>query len=156
MDISLMAAYDENRVIGVNNDIPWKIPSDLKNFKKFTSGHTVIMGRKTYDSIPDRFKPLPKRRNIVLTTNNEWKADGVEVAHNVQEAITICGKDEKVFVIGGEEVYRSFLPMADFLYISHVDVVVRGDAFFPEFDQDLFKINYAEVCKEEKDEFSYT
>ena len=157
MNISMMVACDENNVIGVDNEIPWKIPSDLKNFKKYTSGHTVVMGRKTFESIPKKFRPLPKRRNIVLTTNPNWSEEGVEVAHNMQEAFKMFKPEEEVFVIGGEEVYRMFFPSAKTIYVSHVKTggIYKGHAFFPKIDQDYYKVESSETIQVEKDQFPY-
>lgn len=155
MGIAIIVAYDENNVIGINNEIPWKIPSDLKNFKKITVGGTVIMGRKTYESIG---RPLQKRRNIVLTTNKDWKSDGVEVCHDFFHAMHIIKEDENCFVIGGEAVYEAFLPTANFLYVSHVKTGgnIKGDAFFPRIETDLFfDLIESKNIQESEDEYPY-
>ena len=158
MNISMMVACDENNVIGVDNYIPWKIPSDLKNFKKYTSGKTVVMGRKTFESIPKKFRPLPKRRNIVLTTNKKWSEEGVEVAHNMQEAFKMFKPEEEVFIIGGEEIYSMFFPSAKTIYVSRVQTGGRfvGDAYFPRIDEDEFEVESSEFIELEDDEFPYT
>lgn len=119
------------RVIGRGGDLPWHLPEDLKLFKRTTSGHPILMGRKTYESIG---RPLPKRRNLVLTRDPSWSADGVEVLHEVNEARELIGDDETLFVIGGAEIYRIFLPELDELLVSHVYECHEGDTVFPEFE----------------------
>lgn len=154
MNINIVVAHSKENVIGVNNTIPWKLPSDLKNFKKITSGKIVIMGRKTFESIPDKFKPLPKRRNVVLTRNKDWKYDGVEVVHTVQEAIKLIADDE-TFIIGGEAVYKSFIPFSTCLYISYVDVSLEGDAYFPVLREYNFPAVFSHSFDEEGDQYPY-
>jgi dihydrofolate reductase len=157
MNISIIVAHSEKgNVIGKDGNIPWKIPSDLKNFSKITSGETVIMGRKTYESIPDKYRPLPNRRTIVLTTNNEWEDNGVDVAHNVQEAINLLDETEEAYVIGGEEIYRVFLPFSKLLYVSYVEVETDGDAFFPSIDKSNYKELFSHRFNINKDEYPYT
>lgn len=134
----LVAAVGNGRVIGINNELPWHLPEDLKRFKALTTGHTVAMGRKTYDSIIARLgKPLPNRQSVVLTRDQSWQpapdhADAVRVVHTV-DALLGLG-DDPVYVIGGAEIYGLTLPIAAELDITEVDVDVRGDAFFPEID----------------------
>ena len=123
--INMIVASSENGVIGKDNTLPWKIPEDLKRFKKLTSGNTIVMGRKTFESIG---RPLPNRRNIVLTKNRAWKVKGVEVIHDTRDVFDI---EEDVFIIGGEKVYEAFLPWADNLYLTLVKGDYEGDAFFP-------------------------
>jgi len=154
MNINIIVAHSRENVIGVNNTIPWKLPSDLRNFKNITSGKIVVMGRKTFESIPDKFKPLPERRNVVLTRNRDWKYDGVEVVHTIQEAIKLVDDDE-TFVIGGEAVYKTFLPFSTYLYISYVDVSVEGDAYFPALKEYSFPCVFSHNFNEKKDEFPY-
>ncbi len=137
MKISLIVAVSRNGVIGIDNQLPWHLPEDLKYFKSVTMGKPIIMGRKTYDSIG---RPLPGRTNIVITRDSSWQAEGVEVAHTLAQAMTLgrlacanAGADEAM-VIGGEQIYRMTLPAADRLYLTEVQAEVEGDAFFPEFD----------------------
>ena len=134
--VSLVVAMARNGVIGRDNQLPWHLPGDLKYFKSVTMGKPIVMGRKTYDSIG---RPLPGRTNIVIT-RSDWGVEGVEVVNSVNAAIALAkdvakrdGVDE-VMVMGGGEIYRQTLPLADRLYITEVDAEVEGDAYFPEFD----------------------
>lgn len=131
--IELIVAMDNNRVIGYDNKLIWYIPLDLKNFKFLTSGHTIIMGRKTWESLPKR--PLPDRNNVVITRNPEYVADGAVVVHSLEEALQ--QSPGKVFVIGGAEIYKQALPYADFIHITYVYNNYIGDAFFPEYNAEL-------------------
>lgn len=140
MKVALIAAFSQNRVVGINNSLPWHLPEDLKYFKRTTSGKAIIMGRKTYESIG---RPLPNRTNIVVSRNPDFSAEGVVTVDSLESAIEhaesvnlINGVDE-VMVIGGAAIYEAALPMADRLYVTHVHANVDGDAYFPnvEFDQ---------------------
>jgi len=128
--ISLIAAHSANRVIGLDNGLPWRLPPDTRRFKRLTVGHTMIMGRKTFDSIG---RPLPGRINIVVTRDAGWSAPGVLVAHSVDEALEMAG-DCEIFVAGGAEIYRQTLDRADRLQITRIDRDFEGDTFFPEID----------------------
>jgi dihydrofolate reductase len=128
--ISLIVAMSENRVIGRQGRLPWRLPDDLKRFKELTTGHTVIMGRKTFESIG---RPLPQRRNIVASRNPDWAAEGVEIAHSLDEALVRTAGEAEVFIIGGEQLYRAALPRADRIYLTRVLACIEGDAFFPSF-----------------------
>ena len=137
--ICLIVAQGLNRVIGHNNEMPWHIPEDLQYFKRTTLGKPVIMGRKTFESIG---RPLPQRPNIVITRQQDWQAEGVEVAHSIDQAIEMAkelGDFEEIMVIGGAEIYRQSLPMADRLYITQVQAAFEGDAFFPEYTLDEWR-----------------
>ncbi len=127
-----IVAMTARRVIGREGDLPWHLPEDLAFFKKTTSGHAVVMGRKTYESIG---KPLPKRRNIVLTRDREWSAPGVEVIHAPGELGGLEDLGESIFVIGGAEIYAAFLPDLDELLVSRVHGDYPGDTFFPAFEE---------------------
>ena len=131
MEINLIAAIARNGVIGFDGKIPWHISEDLKRFKDITSGHTVIMGRKTFESIG---KALPDRRNIVLSATRK-SIVGCEVCSSVDQALALCKDAEKVFIIGGGEIYDQTLSMADRLLLTHVDKEVKGDVHFPRFDK---------------------
>ena len=122
----------KNHVIGVNNSLPWHISEDLKRFKQLTTGHPIIMGRKTYESIG---KPLPKRRNIVVTRNVHLKIKGVDVTNSIKSALDICKNSDTVFIIGGGMIYNLALPYVNHLHITKIDSFVDGDAFFPDFDK---------------------
>ncbi|MBB5019832.1 dihydrofolate reductase [Chitinivorax tropicus] len=126
--VSLIAAMARNRVIGIENRLPWHLPEDLQYFKRITMGKPVIMGRKTYESIG---RPLPGRRNIVVTRSLEWAADGVHIAHSIDEALRLAGEIEEIFVIGGAELYQQAMPFAQRLYLTEVDLTPPGDAHFP-------------------------
>lgn len=128
--LSLIAAMANNRVIGKDNDMPWHMPADLKHFKSVTMGKPVIMGRRTFDSIG---RPLPGRKNIVITSNEAWSHEGVDVVHTPADALALVADLPEVMVIGGGKVYRHFLPMADTLYLTFIDLDVEGDTQFPDW-----------------------
>jgi dihydrofolate reductase len=131
-EITLICAMAEHGVIGRENRLLWKLPDDMVYFRKTTLKHTVIMGRKTYESIGNA---LPKRRNIVLTRQTQFSPNDCEIVTSVEEALVLCQGEETVFVIGGAEVYRLFLPMANRLLITHLHHTWDGDAFFPQWDE---------------------
>jgi len=148
--IALIAAVAQNNCIGQRGALPWYLPEDLKHFKKLTLGHVVIMGRKTWDSIPQNFKPLPKRANVVITRQNLAAPAGVEVYHTIPEALAAhAGKD--IFIIGGAEIYNQTIAQADTLYLTEVHKPVDGDAFFPKFDKTVWQ----ETERENHEEFSF-
>lgn len=128
--ITLVAAYDRNRVIGNGPDIPWRSREDFAHFKRTTMGHTLVMGRVTYDTIG---RPLPGRRTIVITRDRQWSADGVEVVHSLEAALELAG-DAQVFVAGGAQVYELAMPYATHQVLTEMHLDVEGDAFYPEFD----------------------
>jgi dihydrofolate reductase len=134
--ISMITCMDKNRTIGLNNKLPWHLPADLKYFKQLTTNNVIIMGRNTYDSIG---KPLPNRRNVVLTRNKEWSVPGVDVVHSV-EAVLTKYKDQNIFIIGGEEVYKQFLGNADRLYITLIEKSFSGDSFFPVVQEEQWEL----------------
>ena len=131
--ISLIAAVARNGVIGRGNELAWRLPEDQQHFRRVTTGAPVIMGRSTWDSLPARFRPLPGRRNIVLTRQRGWRADGAEVAHDLDQALALAGDAPRVFVIGGEQVYALALPRADELLLTEIERDFDGDAHFPGF-----------------------
>ncbi|WP_126443996.1 dihydrofolate reductase [Sulfuricystis multivorans] len=131
--IVIIAAVAKNGVIGKSNALPWRLPEDLQHFKALTLGHTVIMGRKTWESLPEKFRPLPGRENIVVTRNVDYVAPGATVAHSLAAALSKVGAGGTAFVIGGAELYAHALPLADRLELTEIDVDVEGDAFFPAF-----------------------
>ncbi|HEX3633717.1 MAG TPA: dihydrofolate reductase [Casimicrobiaceae bacterium] len=130
--IALIAAVARNGVIGLHGRLPWRLPDDLKRFRALTSGHAIIMGRKTWDSIA---RPLPERQNIVVTRRRDFAAPGGLVAHSLPEAIGLATKPSPLFVIGGEAIYRDALPLADLLFLTEIDRAFDGDARFPDFDR---------------------
>ena len=125
----------DNRAIGVNNALPWHCPEDLKHFKALTLGHTIIMGRKTFDSIG---RPLPGRNTIVVTRNKALVIPGCAVVNSLDEAIAACADEDEVFVVGGAELYAEALPVAETLYITEIMQDVEGDTYFPEFDRNAW------------------
>ena len=129
--ISLIAAAARNNVIGKGNALPWDLPADLKHFRETTAGHTVIMGRKTFESIG---RPLPKRRNVVITRQPDYNPEGVEVVSSLETAITMIPDGEEAFVIGGGEIFKQALPLADRVYLTRVEADVAGDAYFPALE----------------------
>jgi dihydrofolate reductase len=153
--ISFVVAVARNGVIGREGGLPWHISSDLKRFKEITMGKPVIMGRKTWDSLPR--KPLPGRRNIVITRQADFPAEGAEVVATPEQALNLCAGSPEVAVIGGGEVYRLFWPMVDRLYLTEVDLEVEGDTHFPALDP----AEWREVAREvhprsERDSAAFT
>lgn len=139
--LTLVVAVDANNGIGINNQLPWHLPEDLAHFKRTTSGHPIIMGRKTFDSIG---RPLPNRRNIVITRNAAWKHDGVEAVTSIAAAKALVG-DAPAFIIGGGQIFADTLAEADRLIVTHIDKTFDCDAFFPAIDPALWK----EVAREQ-------
>lgn len=137
MIISLIAALSENRVIGKNNDLPWHLPDDMKYFMETTKGHHTIMGRKNYDSIPEKFKPLPNRTNIVVTHQKDFKAPGCLVVNSLERGLEIANQngETETFVIGGSEIYKLAIPYANRLYLTEIHAVIEGDTFFPKVNK---------------------
>jgi dihydrofolate reductase len=131
--ISLIVAMAENRVIGRAGGLPWRLPDDLKRFKRLTVDHTVIMGRRTFDEIK---RPLANRRNVVITRNRKLATEGVTVVPDLTEALALGATEREVFVIGGGQIFELALPLADRLYLTVVHAVVEGDTYFPPFDGD--------------------
>ena len=140
--IALVVAVAENGVIGHCNGLPWHIPEDLKRFKQLTMGKPVIMGRKTWDSIPR--KPLAGRTNIVITRNRDFRAEGALVAHSFDEALDRAGNSGEIMVIGGEAVFAAALPVTDTIYLTDVAATPKGDAFMPPFE----RAQWREVARE--------
>ncbi|MFI5730616.1 dihydrofolate reductase [Kribbella sp. NPDC051587] len=145
MTVILIAAVGANGVIGRDNDLPWRIREDLQHFKQLTLGHTLVMGRKTYDSIG---RPLPGRRTVVVTRQPDWSADGVQVVHTLEEALK---QDGDVYVAGGGEIYRQALPYADRLELTEVDQSPAGDVTFPAFDRS----DWTETTRDPRDGFTF-
>lgn len=129
--ITIIAAIANNNALGKNNDLIWHLPADLKRFKKITSGHHIIMGRNTYESIG---KPLPNRTTIIITRNNEYKADGCIIVNSIDEALSTVNNDENVFIIGGAQIYEQAIALADTLDITEVHADFDADVFFPKID----------------------
>jgi dihydrofolate reductase len=152
--ISIIAAMTENRVIGINNTLPWRLPADLRHFRQITTGHHVIMGRRNYESIG---RPLPDRTNIVITRNPVYQAPGCRVKHSLAEALQDAGNDPEVFVIGGAEIYRQAISRADRIYLTLVHAEISGDTFFPEFDmREWRETSRAHHEADEKNPYAYS
>lgn len=143
MKISMIAAMSKNRVIGKENSLPWHLPNDLRFFKESTTGKPIVMGRKTFESIG---RPLPGRKNIVVTSDPEWHKEGVETVRNLTTALQIASRHaedtdvSEVMVIGGAQIYKQVLPLSDRLYLTLVDTEIEGDAFFPEFPKNEWNL----------------
>ena len=142
--ISLIAAMAKNRVIGKNNQMPWHLPADLAHFKKLTLGKPVIMGRKTYESIG---RPLPGRKNIVVTRSSDFEADGISTVSNLESAISEAGNVEEVIIMGGGNIYQQMLSKAQRLYLTFIDFEIEGDTQFPDFET----LNWRETSRETRD-----
>ncbi|MCJ7839178.1 MAG: dihydrofolate reductase [Burkholderiales bacterium] len=139
--ICLIAALAANRVIGNNNKLPWHLPADLKRFKSLTMGHPLVMGRKTFESIG---RPLPGRRNLVVTRNHGYSAPGCEIVHSLDEALEACRGTTTIFIIGGAQLYRESLPRAHRLEFTEIHAEFAGDAVFPEYS----RAEWREVARE--------
>jgi dihydrofolate reductase len=137
--LTVVAAVARNGVIGREGGIPWHLPEDLARFRARTTGHPVVMGRRTWDSLPERFRPLPERRNVVVTRDPAWSADGAERAGSLAEALSLVRGSASIFAIGGAMLYADALPLADELELTELDADVEGDTLFPEWDRDAFE-----------------
>ena len=152
--ISIIVAIAENYAIGKNNDLLWHIPEDMKRFKQITSGHKIIMGKRTYESLP--YRPLKNRTNIVISDIPGDFYEGCIMAYSIEEAKNLCPPDEECFIIGGGMVYRQFLPLADKLYITWVDKSFEADIFFPEIDPATWEETEREEGAGEGLDFTYS
>jgi dihydrofolate reductase len=158
MIISLIFAADSNHLIGVKNKLPWYLPADLKYFKKITIGNPVIMGRKTYESMG---KPLPERRNIIITRNKKFNAEGCEVVGSINEAIDLCKATEadnpEIFIIGGAEVFKTALPLCCKIYLTHIHHKFEGDTHLPAIDFKKWRLLSLQPHKaDEQNKFDYS
>lgn len=155
MIISIIAALSENGAIGNKNQLIYRLPNDMKRFKTLTTGHTIVMGRKTFESFPKG--ALPNRRNIVLSRSEDFSPEGAEVFRTLPDALQSCGEDEEVFVIGGASIYRQAMPLADRLYLTFVEnTPEEADTFFPAIDYDKWIISNEEVHEaDEKHAYRY-
>lgn len=132
--IILIAAVAQNGVIGKDNALPWHLPEDMKHFKALTTGHAVLMGRKTWESLPSKFRPLPNRHNLVLTRDPHYVAPGATVVHSLDDAVKVSSGETALFVIGGAQLYAHTLPRANRLELTEIDAAFKGDAYFPAID----------------------
>ena len=157
--ISIIVAVSENNVIGKNNALIWRLPADMKFFKEKTTGHCVITGRKNYDSIPEQFRPLPGRKNIVVTRQKSYEAPGSLVVGSIEQALDEAKKtgDDEVFIIGGAEIYNQTLNIANKIYLTRIHDSFEGDAFFPELDFNKWKLIESVFVKaDEKNKYDFT
>ena len=151
--MTIIAAMDKKRLIGRDNDLPWRLSADLQNFKKLTSGNAIIMGRKTWDSLG---RPLPNRINIVITRDKSFTADGTVVVHSIEDAKAAAG-DTPAFIIGGGQIYTMSIDSVNEMILTHVDTEVEGDAWFPEFNEAEWNVVESQEFKaDEKNEFNFS
>ena len=156
MTISFIVAVDENNVMGKGSDLPWRLPNDMKYFKNQTWGMTVIMGRKTLESLG---KPLQGRKNIVVTRNKDWKQEGIQVAHSVDEAVEVAKETgvKEIFIIGGAEIFKTAMPIADRIYLTRIHHQFDGDVYFPEMEANDWNLVKSRFCHaDEKNLYSHT
>ena len=152
--ISLIAAMAENRVIGINNKMPWHLPADLRHFKALTVGKPIIMGRKTWESLPGL---LPDRPHIVVNREPSYQAEGCQVVHSIDEALAAAGNVPEVMIVGGGNFYTAMLPQADRLYLTQVETTIEGDAFFPDYNTTEWQvISQEKHPADEKNPFAYS
>ncbi len=150
--VTIVVAIGENRGIGSNNQMLWHLPKDLKHFKEITSGHPVIMGRKTFESIG---KPLPNRTNIVISRKSDWFEEGVLIVGSIKEAIKFAKKiDEDIFIIGGGNIYKQTMDITDKIELTTVQANIEADTFFPEIDEKIWK-KVSQVCHEKDEKNPY-
>lgn len=152
--ITLIAAAAENNALGKDNQLVWHLPNDFKRFKQITSGHYIIMGRKTFESFP---KPLPNRTHIIITRQKNYAIEGCIVVHSIEEAIKTCPKNEELFVIGGAEIYKQSIDFADKIELTRVHATFEADAYFPEINDLDWQLVFEEKHpQDEKHNFDYT
>ena len=152
--IIMIAAVAENNALGKNNDLLWHLPNDFKRFKEITSGHYIVMGRKTFDSFP---KPLPNRTHVIISRQNNLEKEGCIVVQDLEKALAVCPKNEDIFIIGGGEIYKQFMPFADQLDITRVHNSFDADVYFPEIDPETWELTTEIVhLKDEKHLFDYS
>lgn len=149
--LTIVVAIDRRRGIGIHNQLPWHLPEDLAHFKRTTSGHPIIMGRKTFDSIG---RPLPNRRNIVVTRNPDWRRDGVEAVASVGAALELAGAGD-AFIIGGAQIFTEALPLTARLIVTEIDADFACDTFFPEIDRAEWRETARETHRSEQNGFDY-
>jgi dihydrofolate reductase len=152
--ISIIVAVSEDLGIGKDNELLWHISEDLKRFKRLTTGNAVIMGKKTWESLPR--KPLPGRKNIVLTDNRQEVIENAVTAYSLQDAISKCSSEEEIFIIGGGSIYRQYMPLADRLFITHVHRKAPADIYFPAIDPEIWEVTEKEEFIESDIPYTYT
>lgn len=150
--LSIIVAADVNNVIGKDNGLIWHLPNDLRFFKEKTTGHTIIMGRKTFESVG---RPLPNRRNIIITRNREMKLEGCEVVASLEAALALCRPEDENFIVGGEEIYRQSLPLSEKVYLTRIDHAFDGDRYFPALSEDWILVRETSGTVDEKNAFPH-
>lgn len=152
--IIIIAAVSENNALGKNNDLVWHLPDDFKRFKQLTSGHYIVMGRKTFESFP---KPLPNRTHVIITHQKNYSPEGCLIANTLQEAIQLCPKNEDTYIIGGGEIYNQSIGIADILEITRVHHTFDADTFFPDIDAEVWQLTNEEFHpNDDKHNYSFT
>jgi dihydrofolate reductase len=153
--LTLIAAASENNALGKDNDLVWHLPDDFKRFKALTSGHYIVMGRKTFESFP---RPLPNRTHIIITRQKDYEVlEGCIVVNSLSKAIEVCPENEEIFIIGGGQIYKQSIEIADKIELTRVHTTVEADAFFPEIDEDIWQVIQSEYHpKDEKHEHDFT
>ena len=152
--ITIIAAAAENNALGKDNQLVWHLPNDFKRFKEITSGHYIIMGRKTFESFP---KPLPNRTHIIITRQKNYKVENCIVVNSIEKAMEACPKDETIFIIGGAEIYNQSINLADKIELTRVHANFEADAYFPEIDLNKWKLVFEDYhSKDEKHNFDFT
>ena len=154
MELKLIYARSRTGVIGRDGQLPWHLPADLAHFKQTTLGQAVVMGRKTWDSLPERFRPLPGRTNIVITRQTGWHAPGALVAHSLEQAMSLCPAPGPLWVIGGAEIYAQALPLASTVVVTEIDVEVQGDAHAPKLGTEWKEMS--RLLQQNEDGLSYS
>ncbi|MDQ0232594.1 dihydrofolate reductase (trimethoprim resistance protein) [Metabacillus malikii] len=153
MKVSLIVAMDKNRVIGKENDIPWRIPKDWEYVKHTTKGHPIILGRKNLESIG---RALPDRRNIILTRKKDFTFNGCEIAHTVNDVFELCKNEQEIFIFGGEQIYRMFLPYVEKMYMTKIHDEFEGDTFFPEVNyKEWNEVSVKKGIRNDKNPYEY-
>ena len=153
MIVSIIVAMDVNRVIGKDNSLPWRLPRELQNVKKTTMGHPIILGRKNYESIG---RPLPGRRNIILTRDHNFQAEGCEITHTKEDVYKLCEGEEEIFIFGGEQIYKLFLDEVNRIYVTKIHHEFDGDTYFPSIDEKEWKEVFVEQgITDEKNPYIY-
>ena len=151
--VSLIVAMDKNRVIGKDNDLPWRLPKEFEYVKKTTMGHTLVMGRKNFESIG---RVLPGRKNVILTRDKDFSFEGCVIAHSIKEVFELCKNDEEIFIFGGEQIYEMFLPYVEKMYITKIDYAFEGDTFFPEVNYEEWdEVSVKLGTTDEKNPYTY-
>ena len=157
-NISIIVAVSKNQVIGKDNKLAWNLPDDMSYFSNMTKNHSVIMGRKNWESIPKKFRPLPHRKNIVVTRNNDFKGEGAIIVNSIEKAIekSRLSEDEEIFIIGGGEIYKLGFKYVDKLYITEIYSDINGNTYFPKWNKENWKeISRISYPKDEKHEFNF-